>query len=274
MKVLEQFSLSKTGDNEKNEDRIAVTKDFIAVFDGVTSRAGSTLKGMSTGRFASGVLAAALEKLPRDIDAHGAIGIMNRTLRDEALKAAQEEGKSFTETWAWPASAMLVYSKVLREIWRVADSTFVVDGKADYKIFPQETTWAQLRRAYICAKIARGASEDEMLDHDLSWDMLTPIIAELKVFANYDGPFGYGVLNGSPIPRMHIEVVSVPQAKEIIFASDGYPEVFGTLRDTEADLKRIVGEDPLMYKLHPQVKGVKKGQVSFDDRSYIRFQPA
>ena len=61
-------------------------------------------------------------------------------------------------------------------------------------------------------------------------DLITPIIAELKIFANYDGPYGYGVRYGQrPVPKTHIEIFPAAAAQEIIFASDGYPEVFGTL---------------------------------------------
>ena len=273
MKIIEQFTQGKTGDAAKNEDSIAVTKDFIAVFDGVTSRAGFMLQEMSTGCFASRALVAALEKLPADIDAYSAVESLNKTLKEKSEAAAKAEGKHFAEVWAWPAAALLVYSRSKKQIWRVADSTLVIDGKANYRNFPQEQTVAELRRAFLCAKIAKGMTEEQLRDDDISWDLITPIIKELKVFANYDGPFGYGVLNGSPVPRVHIEVFPAPDAREIILASDGYLEVFGTLTETEAALKRVVTEDPLMYKIRPQVKGVKRGNLSFDDRSYIRFQP-
>lgn len=274
MKIIEQFSCSKTGDDGRNEDSIAVTPHFVGVFDGVTSRTGVALAGMSTGRFAALTLAAALEKLRPDIAGPDAVQSLNATLKERAADAAVQEGKAFADSWSHPAAALLVWSRARREIWRVADSTFLLDGAPNYKTFPQEQTLAELRRAFLCAKIAKGATEKELLDNDITWDLVTPIIAELKIFANYDGPFGYGVLNGAPVPPAHIEVFSAAGAGEIVLASDGYPEVFPTLEATEKDLKRIVADDPLMYRLHPQVKGVKKGHVSFDDRSYIRFRPA
>lgn len=274
MKIIEQFTQGKTGDEAKNEDCIAVTNDFIAVFDGVTSRAAFTLGGTSTGVFASRTLAKAIKKLSADIDGPAAVASLNKTLKDASEAAAKKEGQVFADTWAWPGAALLVYSRARNEIWRVADSTFVMDGKANYKFFPQELTVADLRRTFICAKLAKGMTEAQLLDEDISWDLITPIIREFKIFANYDGPFGYGVLNGSVIPKTHIEIFTVGNTKEIILASDGYLEVFGTLAETESVLKKIVATDPLMYKLHPQVKGVRKGHLSFDDRSYIRFQPA
>jgi hypothetical protein len=271
MKIIEQFTQGKTGDEAKNEDCIAVTNDFIAVFDGVTSRAGFTLGGTSTGVFASRTLAEELKSLPSHIGAYEAVATLNEALKKKSEAAAKKEGREFTETWAWPGSALLIFSRAKREVWRVADSTVVMDGNADYKYFPQEQTLAELRRAFFCAKLAKGATEAQLIDDDISWDLITPIIKDFKIFANYEGPFGYGVLNGSKVPEMHIEIFPVHGAREIIFASDGYPEVFATLEATEVELKRIVAEDPLMYKIHPQVKGVKKGHLSFDDRSYIRF---
>lgn len=271
MKIIEQFTAGKAGP-DANEDRLAVFDNFIGVFDGVTSRQGNTLRGVSTGRFAAGVLAAALEKLPKDIEGHAAVVSLNTTLLAESQKAGAEEGKEFKEIWSYPAAALLVYSRARQEIWRVADSTFILKGRAHYRSFPQEETWAQLRRAFICAKLAKGMTEGQLLEEDPSWPLLTPIISELKIFANHSGPFGYGVLNGTKIPNMHVEVFDAKGAGEIVFASDGYPEVFMTLDETEAHIAKVLAEDPLMYKLYPQVKGVKKGHVSFDDRTYIRFE--
>lgn len=271
MKIPEQFTQGKSGDEALNEDKIVITQDFIGVIDGATSRQGLTLSGMTNGRFAAHALAAEIEKLPADINAHAAAKHLTAHLKQAAADAAKKEGRTFTDIWSFPAAALLLYSRAKKEIWRVADSTFLIDGMANYKVFPQEETWCQLRRAYLCAKIARGATEQELLENDPSWDLLTPLIADFKIFANYAGPYGYGVYNGTDIPEMHVEIYDASGAKEIVFASDGYPEVFGTLAETEAHIKKVLADDPLMYKIFPQVKGVKRGHVSFDDRTYVRF---
>ncbi|MDE1151552.1 MAG: hypothetical protein PW788_03360 [Micavibrio sp.] len=273
MQIIEQFTQGKAGTNDLNEDRIAIGPNFIAVLDGATSRAGHTLRGLSNGMFAAKVVGDALEHLPKDIDARAAIDSLTATLLAETRAAAKEEGRELTEVWSFPAAALLVYSVARREIWRVADSTFVIDGRANCKTFPQERTWCELRRAYLCAELARGKNEEQLRDHDPTWDVLTPLIANFKVFANYDGPYGYGVINGSTIPDVHVEVYPAAHATEIIFASDGYPEVESTHAATEKYLLQLVKDDPLMYNLQPQVKGVKRGHVSFDDRTYLRFKP-
>lgn len=47
----------------------------------------------------------------------------------------------------------------------------------------------------------------------------------------------------------------------------------GTLAESKKELSEILKNDPLCYKEYCSTKGQKKGNVSFDDRSYIRFLP-
>lgn len=276
MRVIEEFLQGKTGDEALNEDRIAVTDHFVGLFDGATSRAGVPLAGMTLGRFASQAVAEELQRLPAGIDARGAIDHLTQALRQRTEEAAAAEGRNFDADWSAPATAALIYSKARGEIWRVADSTFIVDGgEPNMRFFAQERVWCDLRRAWLQAQMVRGHSVEDLLENDRSWQMLSALIGELKVFANSDHamahPYGFGVLNGAHVPDRYIEVYDAADAQEIVFASDGYPEVLRDLQATEDALRRTIAEDPLMYRIHPQVKGVRHGWVSYDDRSYIRF---
>lgn len=277
MQIIEQFLCGKANNEDLNEDRIAITDDFIALMDGATNRGGSMLAGKTLGRFASETVGAALHDLPADIEARAAIDALSAVLRDKTHAAATAEGRDFTQDWSAPATAVLIYSRARQEIWRVADSSFIVDGGAAHMhFFAQERTWCDLRRAWLQAQMVRGRTVDDLLADDQSWQLLTPLIGELKVFANSDHamahPYGFGVINGARLPDRYIEVFEAREAKEIVFASDGYPEVLPTLDATEQALARTLAADPLMYKIHPQVKGLRPGWVSYDDRSYIRFQ--
>lgn len=273
MQVIEQFTQGKTGDDTLNEDKIVVAEHFVAVIDGVSSRRGQMLQGMTIGRFAAETIGAEISRLPRQIEARQAIDHLTERLKTISETAAAVENKSFGDALRRPACALVMYSRQRREIWRVADPTFMINGLSNTKAFPQEENWAQLRRAYICSRLAKGDPEDSLRDNDPTWELLSPMMAEFKVFTNYDGPFGYGVLNGTNVPDAHLEIFSADHAREIVLASDGYPYVASTLEETEKVLQYIVTEDPLMYRLYPQVKGVKPGYVSFDDRSYLRFIP-
>lgn len=274
MQVIEQFTQGKTGDETLNEDKFVVTEHFIAVLDGVTSRRGQMLQGMTNGRFATHTIATEIARLPRQIDARAAVDHLTERLKSISEAVAASENKVFSDTgMRRPAAALIMYSQARQEIWRVADPTFVIDGTVNEKSFPQETNWAELRRAYIHSRLATGSTEESLRDNDPTWELLSPMMGEFKVFTNYAGPFGYGVINGTPVPDVHVEVFSAFGAREIVLASDGYPYVARTLQETERVLQYIVTEDPLMYKLYPQVKGVKPGYESFDDRTYVRFLP-
>lgn len=279
MQIIEQFLAGKTGNEDINEDRIAVTEHFIGLFDGATNRGGSTLAGKPLGRFAAETVAQALAGLAADIDARAAVDSLTATLAQRTREEAARENRDFTQEWSAPATAALIYSRARREIWRVADSTFMVDGGApNMRFFAQERVWCDLRRAWLQAQMVRGLSEADILADDKSWDVLTPLIGALKVFANSDHalahPYGFGVINGSHVPDRYVEVFDAADAQEIAFASDGYPDVRATLEDTETALRRTLAQDPLMYRIHPQVKGVRPGWQSYDDRSYIRFSVA
>ena len=70
-----------------------------------------------------------------------------------------------------------------------------------------------------------------------------------------------------------IKVIHLSEGKhEIILASDGYPLLRPTLQQSEQDLDRLLKEDPQCCRLYESTKGLKPGNKSFDDRTYVRFQ--
>ena len=80
------------------------------------------------------------------------------------------------------------------------------------------------------------------------------------------------VLDGFFEDMSSIKIIDVPDnAQEIVLASDGYPELLPTLEESERALKEILAEDPLFILRHKSTKGLQKGNNSFDDRAYIRF---
>ena len=134
---------------------------------------------------------------------------------------------------------------------------------------------ANIRQFMIRAEIAKGKTEEELLANDPTPALISStVMKDSKVFANSPDPvMGYGVLNGTPVPENHIHVVGTKNARTIAIASDSYPAIFTTLAETEANLAKVIAEDPLCYKSNPQPKAVLKGQTRYDDVSYIRFAP-
>jgi len=270
VKLIEQFTQGKTGDDSLNEDHIVITGDFIAVLDGATSFTGLKLNGVPNGRFASRAAGEGVEKLRADISAFEAVKFLTAHLRDAVEKAAP--GVVFDTPDSRPASALLIYSRARREIWRLADSPFAIDGAENQRPIPIIDSLVGIRKSVLEAHLALRKSEREMLDNDPIADTWKTLIPPLQVFMNHDGPYGWSMLNGQPVPEKLIEVYAVPAgAKEIELASDGYLKLCGDLAKTEAHLQGVMSRDPLMLREYPQVKGRKTGWVSFDDRAYVRF---
>ena len=118
-----------------------------------------------------------------------------------------------------------------------------------------------------------GLYREEWEEHDAAREIILPWILRATIYANDDTTeYGYSVFNGQAIPESLIKVIRLREgAHEVILTSDGYPEVKETLRKTEENLKEILIHDPGCYKKYLSTKGVKKGQTSFDDRTYVRF---
>ena len=111
----------------------------------------------------------------------------------------------------------------------------------------------------------------DITDEDPGRAAILPLLKEFPSMANQAGEFGYDVINGGDISTDHIVVYPVKPGDRIILASDGYPELFDTLEETERYLFRMIEKDPLCIHELRGTKGVRLGKQSFDDRSYISF---
>jgi dGTP triphosphohydrolase len=81
----------------------------------------------------------------------------------------------------------------------------------------------------------------------------------------------YEVLNGKNLRYDLIKTYKVNTGDTVVLASDGYPVLKNTLEESENELKKVIKENPLCNKDYLSTKGVKKGNMSFDDRTYIKF---
>ncbi len=263
MNIIEQFTCGKKDDPALNEDRIVVTEHFVAVIDGVTAKACPPIDGKSGGRFAAEAGEAILHGLDPGIDAQEAVSALSNGLRERtrALSAGIDK----------PAFGIIVYSVARREVWRVADLGLMIDGIAHKTDLPLDRVASGARSAVIAAALAGGATVEDLRRDDPGRTFIAPMLGDQHRFANREGPYGYGVINGTRVPDAFIAVFNAARAQEIVMASDGYPKLFMTLQQSEAYLADLLREDPLLYLKHPSTKGLMAGQVSFDDRAYIRF---
>ena len=80
------------------------------------------------------------------------------------------------------------------------------------------------------------------------------------------------MLDGFFSDYQHVQIVNLPDTPtEVVLASDGYPQLHPTLEETEEALALQLRHDPLMVSTCRATKPLIAGNLSFDDRSFLRI---
>jgi len=267
-KIIEQFMLSKLGDLESCEDHIHIGDNFIAVFDGVTSKAENLPSDLKPG----GIFAKEISK--------GLFRLEPNANCSEALTFLSGVGKQFLRVNSdlrefAPATAAIIFSIKRQELWQVGDCKYAFDGvdfDSDSEI---DSHAASVRAAYNRSLLISGANIGDLKSNDEGRNLIMPMLKRQHHFLNRAGeyPFGYSCFNGEEIPdELHV-IHKIPDStKQVTLASDGYPKLLNNLAEAENNLQRILNSDPLCIKEHIATKGLQMGKVSFDDRAYVRIR--
>ena len=273
MHIIEKFTQSKTGNDSLNEDVIVETTDFVGVLDGATSFTGLKINGMPNGRFASTSVAKIIESLDAQATAHEAIRYISQKFNKVSQAAHQDAGLLLTTPDTYPASALLLYSKARKEVWRLADSPFMADGVVNEYNIPTIGVLTEMRKVVVHAALKSGVSVQALIENDPMTETWKKLIPPLQVFINGSAsPYSFGMITGKEVPQELIQIYPVDGVKELVLASDGYMKLFNSLAETEAKHRQILTDDPLLIGEYAQIKTIKKGGVSFDDRTYIRLE--
>lgn len=248
------------------EDMVEDLDGFIVLLDGVTGKDGARYMNTTGGRFAAETIMDALRAMDRTIDGPGAITAVSQHLRDAIIA---ERGHMPLNP---PGAQFAVYSAHRSEIWAVGDTHVRIGDDHAYAYPPPTDAIAtEFRAAILESLLLRGATIEDLVLADPTWESMLPLLSRQDAFANLPDlhPLGYGVINGLPVPPHHIRVIHVPGG-EVALASDGYLSAMGTLEDAEADLRRTIERDPLLFRLHKSFRAAPAGG-SFDDRAWVRF---
>ena len=255
MTITEQFICGKhTADD--CEDGIVVSNDFAAVIDGSTSKTPIRLdNSMKNGRFAMILISEYIKQMPANYT-------MYDFCRGITLRIAEEYNKrGITERMVehpeerLTASA-IVYSNCRKEVWMVGDCQAIIDGTYYDNSKPYEQEIAMQRATLIkkgmSPKDARRAIEPQLIKAMLEGQNRQ-----------------YAVIDGTPIymPGTHI----VKASHSVVLASDGYPTLLPTLSESEEALAQHLTEDPQNIGDFVATKGLVEGNISFDDRAYIKL---
>lgn len=266
-RIIEQFILSKVGDVQSCEDHIHISDKFIAVLDGVTSKAENIPSGLKPGGIVAQEISAGLLRLESNASCSESLTYLSDIVR---LFLRKNEGLRKYK----PAAAAIIFSIERQELWHVGDCKYAYDGidfDSDSEI---DSHAASVRAAYNRALLISGKNIDDLKSNDEGRNVIMPMLKMQHHFLNRVGesPFGYSCFNGEEIPdELHVVHKISDSTKELTLASDGYPKLLCNLAETENYLENILNTDPLCINEHIATKGLQVGQVSFDDRAYIRI---
>lgn len=268
---VEEIFLKGKKSASANEDGIILTRDFIAVIDGATSKSAFSMEGKTSGRLSMELVLEAIKEFPKDIDATEAVRLITKKLHDfyvnNNLLASVNDNPAARLT-----SNGVIYSISRKELWQIGDCQALINGHHYNNNKDIDDIMADARSAYDEVALLQGATLESLRTTDPGRDFILPFLKIQGVLQNYHGhPYGFPVMDGFEIDMNQVIVVPI-EADEIVLASDGYPNLFNTLKESEFFLKKVINEDPMLIRLYKSTKGVQKGQDSFDDRAYVRIR--
>lgn len=261
MHIIEQFIKPKKQNAALCEDGLFISEDFIAVVDGVTAKSDRLFDGMAGGRAAMSVTLDVLKETAAETTATELMHNINTAI------CKLYDGVPTGEA----AVCIGIYSRYHRELWFVGDCQCLINGTAHTHDKLIDTELSEIRAKVINDAIKNGAIEKEIFENDIGRNKILPRLKQQHQFANRtDSPYGYPVLNGTEL-KFDITRYSLKDGDAVVLASDGYPKLFGSLTESEKYLEYILETDPLCCKQYKSTKGLQKGNLSFDDRTYIKF---
>ena len=271
MNIVESFKKKKISD-ELCEDVIHQSSSFCAIIDG--SSIGPMINGVKSGKIIAEAINDALASAPQNGDMEVVTRHINEVVREVFNFHSSHD---VNEAGRRPAASVIILSKDRKEIWCYGDTMLQINGEdIDLtKKIDDVTTLA--RCAAVRALLTQGRSQEDLLrtSEDLQFVQML-LDTQQQSFMNnaQDEVYGYANIDGSDDVISLVRKVPVKEGDIVIMASDGYPKIFSTLAETEAYLKKVIQEDPLMAFTHPSIKGVGytegKQNRSFDDRAYVR----
>jgi len=273
MLVKEVQLTGKAGDDANCEDAVIANDRFVAVIDGTTSLV-STGKGeLSPGKKAVNLISEMIEAMPGEIGAQEFFRRLNEGLSESYREeGTYEKAKSSPEYRT--SAAAIVYSRAHAQLWLVGDCQALVDEIPVTSWKNADWLLSEVRAMFLESEILGGKTIAALRKEDTGRAFIEPLLVRQKLFQNCacEHSYTYHVLDGFLEDfETAIETHDVPDdTKQLVLASDGYPVLKPSLRESEEALQEIIVEDPLCFRRYKSTKGVYEGNVSFDDRAYVR----
>ena len=273
VKIEEKFIQSKTGNLEDCEDAIYTDDSYFAVIDGATSKDGKKWGQYTSGKLISRLLCRAFSELDPELNPQQAVGFLT-----EFVQQYYESENCVSEMEENPQKRIIASVAAInmkrREIWSVGDCYRVIGSQIKRRPRMGDEICAKLRAMYLELELLNGKTIDELRSHDTGREYILPILKQQAVFHNNpnSGHYWCPVIDGFPVPAAGISVDVIENGVQTaILASDGYPVLKPELSESEDALHRIIKEDPLLFRQCKELKCVIPGNLSFDDRTFLKL---
>jgi hypothetical protein len=273
MELIEIFQQGKQNNEDLCEDMYVFNNQFVAVIDGATNIWDRVIGNQSPGRFAAEMIKQSIERIENErCTLEELIEYINRDLQQAYQGKGILEEIQQNRTLA-PTASLVVYSHYYQEIWQIGDCQTMIDGELFVNEKELDSITANARSLFLEAELKKGKTVEDLLVEDSGWEYIKPLIQQQYFLQNDpESQYGFEVIDGFEVAISKVKKIKVPsKTKEIVLASDGYPYLKPTLQESEDGLKGLLATDPLCFQQYKCTKGLRKGNVSFDDRLYIRF---
>jgi hypothetical protein len=275
LKILEQQLVGKRGSDELCEDGLFCNEHFAAVVDGCTSH--QKLDGIEErgGLIAKRCILQALACLNGSETKVEVFRSLNASILDWYRQKGFEE-----QAYANPNMRCSAYVAMVsinrREVWVLGDCQALYGKTLLTRHKAIDTLMEQVRVFLVEQALVTGHTRQKLLDNpEYIQTQLESLMQKQPSFQNIKGDYRYSytVIDGffsSYDEILHEKLPATPI--EVVLASDGYPRIFPTLAESEAALEQQLANDPLMVETHCATKPLLPGNVSFDDRSFLRLR--
>lgn len=273
--IVETYSQSKTGKQQDCEDRIHISDHFVAVIDGATAKTNERWDKQTGGQISAEIIDETLHHLPHDCTARQAVDLITEKIRAFYIeKDILEDVETMPERRI--TSSVVAINLAKEEIWSIGDCQFMLDHSLfSIKKKVDEVT-EEVRAFFIQSELMTNhMTIDELKERDTGREFIMPLLERQLRFQNNPsaGDYYYAAIDGFAIPLNGIRVEKIPHTvTTVVLASDGYPFLRKSLAESEQALAHLLRRDPLLFQEYKSTKGLVVGNVSFDDRAYVKVQ--
>lgn len=270
VKIIESFIKGKKNNKELCEDGLVITENYISIIDGVTSKGNTLWQNMTSGVYVKKLLINAINNMSPNLNAEDSILYLNTLIKEEYEKSNMYEYVKEHPEERLQAN-LIVFNISKNEIWMWGDCQALINKKLYHKEKKIDKILSEARSLFVDLELKNGKTVKDIIKNDTGRKYILPLLKQSIVYNNTIGEYGCNVLDGFEIMPKSVIKIKVKENDEIVLASDGYPVLKNSLKESEEKLLEILEKDPLLINIYKSTKGLQQGNISYDDRTYIKF---